>query len=191
MKLHAYSVPVCLSACLGLCQSLFAGEDEHRHHDSHVHGVAEMNLAVDASSILIELNSPAANIVGFEHKPRDEDEHKRVEQAIQRLQEADSLFNFTDDARCQLDNADVVTELEHGHDDHEHHGHDHDKSEDAHSEFSARYHFSCESIDKLKQVEVKLFDEFDGLEEVKAQVITPDVQSLEELTSTRNVIKIK
>ena len=188
MNYHTHAMPVCLLACLGLCQSLTAGEDEHRHHDSHEHGVAEMNLAVDGPSILIELHSPAVNIVGFEHMPRDEAERKQVKQAVKRLQAADSLFIFTADANCQLNKAEIETELDQGHDDHDHHGHAHDEPEETHSEFSASYLFSCGAIGMLKRVDVKLFTEFEGLEEIKVQVIMPDNQGLTHLGPARSTI---
>jgi Protein of unknown function (DUF2796) len=46
-----------------------ADEAEHREHGPHVHGVAQLNVALDGNVLWIELNSPAMNIVGFEHAP--------------------------------------------------------------------------------------------------------------------------
>lgn len=177
-------------ACLGLTHVAAEEGHEHRHHDSHEHGVAELNLAVDGSSVLIELESPAANIVGFEHQPHDAAERDLVTKAIQRLQEAESLFVFTSNANCSVQFAEVETELEqqHEHNDHDHH--ENEKNSDDHSEFSSNYIFSCEAIDKLKQVEVKLFEEFSGLESIKAQLITPQNQTLIELSAEQNTIDI-
>jgi len=189
MKAHTFAAPACLLACLG-CPCLAAGEDEHRDHDSHKHGAAEMNLAVDGTQVMIELDSPAVNIVGFEHTPQSEDQRNQVKQAIQRLEAAEDLFVFSPGVRCQLDEAEVESDLDQGHDDHDDHGHGHDESGQTHSDFSARYLFSCEAIDNLKQVEVKLFAEFEGLEEIKVQVITSDNQSLNHLTPVHSMIDL-
>ena len=47
---------------------------EHHHHDAHVHGVAHLNVALEGNDLYIELTSPAANIVGFEHDPRTQNQ---------------------------------------------------------------------------------------------------------------------
>ncbi|MCG8325572.1 MAG: DUF2796 domain-containing protein, partial [Thiotrichales bacterium] len=60
--------------------------------------------------------------------------------------------------------------------------------EETHSEFSASYLFSCGAAGKLKQVDVKLFTVFEGLEEIEAQVITPDNQDLTHLSPARSTI---
>ena len=51
-----------------LAQSAGSSEGT-RQESSHIHGIVEMNLAVEGSQLYIELISPAANIVGFEHAP--------------------------------------------------------------------------------------------------------------------------
>jgi len=45
---------------------------DHDHevlqHSAHLHGHAELTLALEGRALEINLASPAANIVGFEHK---------------------------------------------------------------------------------------------------------------------------
>ena len=164
---------------------------EHRHHDSHEHGVAELNLAVEGSTIVIELESPAANIVGFEHKPRNQAQRDQVKHAIAHLEAAEEMFLFSAAAQCKLDEAEVETELaekDHHHD----HGHHHRENidEDSHSEFTVNYSFTCKSIDQLKRVDVTLFTHFEGMEEIKAQVITSHRQGLSHLTPTHSKIDL-
>ena len=164
---------------------------EHRHHDSHEHGVAELNLAVDGTTVVIELESPAANIVGFEHKPHNQAQRDQVKHAIKHLEAAEEMFLFSPAAKCKLDEVEVETELaekDHNHD----HGHHHDENidEESHSEFSMSYSFTCKSIDQLKSVDVKLFSHFEGMEEIKTQVITPHRQGLSHLTPTQSKIDL-
>jgi hypothetical protein len=62
---------------------------EHRQHGAHVHGLAILNLALDGQQIRIELHSPAANIVGFEHAPASAVHHAALDQAVARLQDGE------------------------------------------------------------------------------------------------------
>jgi len=41
---------------------------EHGSLGAHVHGIASLNLALEGSKFEIELDSPAINLVGFEHQ---------------------------------------------------------------------------------------------------------------------------
>ncbi len=52
-----------------LCGSA-AGEEFEQHH-AHEHGKVTLNVAVDAAALLVELDAPAVNVVGFEHSPPD------------------------------------------------------------------------------------------------------------------------
>ena len=56
---------ICLSI-LAL-SSTSAVAEEHRHHGAHEHGAAELNLVLDGQLGQLEVKTPAANILGFEH----------------------------------------------------------------------------------------------------------------------------
>ena len=60
---------------VGLC-GVTAYANERRHHDSHEHGVAELNIAIESNTIELELHSPAESIVGFEHTAKTAAEKK-------------------------------------------------------------------------------------------------------------------
>lgn len=49
--------------------TVFAAEDNHGSHEAHVHGEAEMTLILQNDELAINFESPAANLVGFEHHP--------------------------------------------------------------------------------------------------------------------------
>ena len=50
---------------------------ETRHHDAHVHGIGKLNVAFDGNNLIIELTSPAVNIVGFEHQAQNQKEEEQ------------------------------------------------------------------------------------------------------------------
>ena len=197
MNIRHRLAPPCLIIMLGTSPLAVAGKDghhhdhdhQHRHHDSHQHGVAELNIAIDGSNLMIELQSPAANIVGFEHSPRNAQQRTLIDNAVNTLEKPEQLFLISPEARCILEEAEVDSDIvKKGHDHKHDHDHDH-KKESSHSEFSVGYSFKCDAIDKLQSIEVKLFSRFEGMEKIKAQLVTPGKQGLENLSPSHNKIE--
>lgn len=173
-----------------------ADHADHRQHGAHVHGVAQMNLAVDGENVFLELASPAMNIVGFEHQPSTAAQRNAVLEAAARLEEGGSLFAFSKEAACTLVSASIDSALlDHGDDeyargdsDEKHHDdeasdekHHHAAAEshgaEEHSEFEASYQFTCASPKKLKALEVYLFTVFPGFEQIDTQILTASGQT--------------
>ena len=182
-------------------------EDEHREHGAHVHGIAALNLALKGSEVHVELDSPAANIVGFEHAPSAETDHAALDKAVTALKDGDRLFRFDDEAGCRLEGARVASALiegeheEHGdrHSDKKHAheekgGHEHDEHEqeregEVHSDIEAVYHFDCADPGKLTRLNVELFETFPGTERLKVQYVIESKQGATELTTTNHIVK--
>ena len=202
-----------------------SGDDEHRQHGAHVHGIAQMNLAVEGKNVLLELASPSMNIVGFEHMPSTDEQRHAVHEAAEKLEDGGSLFEFSKEAGCTMVAAEIESPLlgdEHheGHDDGDSHGkehghedahdekhdkdddhkdshdkdHDHEAAEghgdEEHSEFEARYQFTCSSPKKLKSLTVNLFNAFPGFEEIETQILTGSGQTGAELTAGNNRVDL-
>lgn len=101
-----------------------------RDLDSHEHGHALLNVAIDSELLIVELDSPWNNLVGFEHKPGNSEEQSLVDTALADLNDPGKLFGF-EGAQCSLVDAMVensASDEEH-HDDH-HDEHDEDKHGD-------------------------------------------------------------
>jgi hypothetical protein len=175
---------------------LFSGTvqaEEKRQHGAHVHGIANLNIAVEGNTIYIEFSSPSANIVGFGHPPRTQEQKDAVTDTVTKLQKGDSLFLLSAKSKSKLVKSSVDTDI-----DKEHHGHagkhdgnhgDSDKHE-RHSEFEARYQFVCQKPDKLSQIEVMLFSAFPGIEHIDVQLLTESTQTAVELTAKQNKISL-
>jgi hypothetical protein len=182
---------------------------DQRHHEAHVHGVAHMNIAFERNNLYIELSSPAANIVGFEHHPRTEEQKAAVKTAIESLEAGEKLFALPAGTGGRLVKANVQTDIE-SDSDHEPgqtHAHDHAESDkeaevekhqhgehheaddhERHSEFKAEYHFVCKTPQKLTLVEVNFFRIFPGIEHIEVQLLTETKQTAVELTANKNKI---
>ena len=180
--------------------------EEYRHHKAHEHGVAHMNVAFEGNELYIELISPAANIVGFEHHPRSEAQRASVEKAIETLKAGEALFILPSGAEGSPTKSNVYTDIA-GDSDHkseEEYTHEHneiskkheeDKNQhqenhksdkhESHSEFRAEYHFVCKKPEKLAHIDVMLFKVFYGIERIEVQLLIGTKQAALELTAKK------
>ena len=142
-----------------------------RDLDSHVHGGAGLNIAIDDQQLFIEFESPWMNLVGFEHKPATDEQRTAVADATQRLENADGLFEFTG-TECVLSESDVESSMTR----------DEGQEEGGpHSALVASYVFDCTDMSKLDALNVGLFDIWTGIEDVDVQLVGPAGQSAVEL----------
>ena len=107
--------------------------------DAHEHGSANLDIAIDTSTIEMRFESPAVNIVGFEYATEDEQQLLLINKAKSNLSNFDLIYGLVGDVSCQTvkSSAKWVTEHEAGHDDHDDHeaGHDdHDDHEAGHDD---------------------------------------------------------
>jgi hypothetical protein len=155
---------------------------EYLQHDAHEHGVARLTLAVDRKRLEIMLESPAANLVGFEHSVATAEEKKKLAEAKAKLARGESLFRINPEAQCSLSNSEVESALfepndHEGHDDHRKHGHhdehaDHEEGE-THNDIDANWLFTCAAHSALKTVKTRLFASFPGgFENIMVEWIT-------------------
>ena len=114
--------------------------------ESHVHGIASLNLVIDHDKLLIEFESPADNIVGFEHKAETAEEKAKIKAALATLKSPQKLITLPASAGCLLDENEVELHAgkgddEHGHDEHDHDEHkEHDHDEHDHDEHKEHGH---------------------------------------------------
>jgi hypothetical protein len=169
-----------LAACFTTVIS--AAEHEPRHHEAHQHGVARLQVALEGEALDIALQSPAMNIVGFEHPPHDAAQQQRVAEAIALLRRGEVLFLTPAAAQCQLQQAEVESSLLAGHDEHEAgHMDDHDEDGAGHAEFVASYHFHCRNPAALPGMDVALFTHFPATVELEVELLSDRGQMAVEL----------
>lgn len=171
--------------------SLLAGE-EHRHegyseHGSHVHGLASLFVVQDGDELLVELESPGINLVGFEHQARTQAEQESIAE-LKRLLENEGRLISLNGGDCQLMHVETAMPgLDKDHDEHEHE-HEH---EVGHGEVHAQYRFHCQQPKDLQAIELTLFKEFANLQEVKAQWIVGDRQGAATLSAENRLIELQ
>jgi len=181
-----------LSISLLACSTpLYATEHEHEEHAAHIHGEAELLIAVEGSALEIEFLSPAMNIVGFEHQPANEAQSHAIESAIETLKQPGLLFRLPTSAGCDLSSILVESSLAaQGEHDQEHSKEaDHDHEEKTHSDFTGHYSFHCSEVSRLESIAIEIFKQFPGTELIEVQSISEQGQRKIELTPDRHTLE--
>jgi hypothetical protein len=136
---------------------------------AHVHGQIKLDIVIDGPTVVIEMESPLDNFVGFEHAPKTEAEKKAAADAVAQLRAADQLFKIDPAANCKLGPVNLrSTALGLG------------KAEagpEGHADLDGSFAFNCTKATEAKFIELGLFNAFKGLRQVDAQIVTPDGQS--------------
>lgn len=166
----------------------------HEHHGKHEHGVADMNIALDGKQLLVELTSPTANFLGFEHKPSTKAQKKAYAKLAKTLNKPSKVIDL-DGGKCRI--AKTVTTLpydgnvHHDHDHDKHKDHDHeDHNESAHSDIEFKYIYTCKKPKSLEHVGVELFDQFKGFEKINVQWLANNKQGSATLTQKNTVVEL-
>jgi hypothetical protein len=177
---------------VGLAAGSVAAEESKRELGAHEHGHGTFNVAIDGKTVAIELIAPGADIVGFEHAPKTDEQKAKLAAAKAALEKIETVLELPSAAGCKAAKADVeaphadekAAKGGHGHG----HGHDHGKKAgkddhgEVHSEFHATYELTCSAPDALGQLTFTYFDSFKGAEELDVTVVTPKGQKAFEAT---------
>ncbi|PKM35255.1 MAG: hypothetical protein CVV06_17235 [Gammaproteobacteria bacterium HGW-Gammaproteobacteria-10] len=148
---------------LSICLFSAATLAEKRHHDAHTHGAAELNIVIENDIVLIEFESPAVNLIGFEHKPRTDAQQRELQNALALLNDVEILVSF-EKGECRA----TETHIRGPFDDDDQEGSEHGEQEE-HSEFHATYTLSCQNASAINSVRTQLFDRFPGFEAIRVR----------------------
>ena len=174
--------------------------DEHDHdHDhehgslsAHEHGVGRLNAALDGQTLELELESPAMNLVGFEHAATSDADKAKIAAVRAQLEKPLALFNLPTAAGCVVASQELESPLfggkpdaddDHDEDAKDEHHHDH-------SEIHAHYHFTCATPGALKTLDLaNIFNTFPATQKIQLQLIGPSGQQGVEVTSKAASLK--
>ena len=191
---------------LAACAVLFTAVPAFAH-GAHEHGVARLNVAVDGSTVDIDLESPLANPLSFEHAPSTPEQRQAVQDMAVNLRRAENIFVFPAAAQCRLKSVTLESEAlpadllqaaatpqtqtsaatgaqqpaaatGDGHDQHD--GHEQGAE---HADLDAAFAFECAHPEALHGMDVRLFAQWPALHELRVQLVTPAGQHAAELTS--------
>lgn len=192
-RLHHGAVALLSAFSLGLASPVSASE-------AHVHGLAQLQLAVEGNQVDLIFSSPAANVVGFEHRPTDPAQEKAVQDAAAFLEQNPLIAPGS--GSCTLLEASANSELlkagkdpdgdHHRHEEpHEHaeeHHAEHDEHErEAHTDFTVSQHLRCEG-GLGNGATTPLLERFPAIQNLQVQWVLESSQGSTSLTREDNRI---
>ena len=181
-------------ALLPLAVAHAADEHDHEHGSlgAHEHGVGRLNAALDGQTLELELESPAMNLMGFEHVATTDADKAKVAAVRAQLEKPLVLFNLPKAAGCVIATQELESPLfgdkpdaddDHDHDAKDEHHHDH-------SDIQAHYQFSCSSPGALKTLDLaNMFNTFPATRKIQVQLIGPSGQQGVEVTAKSDALK--
>jgi hypothetical protein len=156
-----------IAAALIAAAPFLSAQAQQQH--AHVHGQLKLDVAVDGPTVVIDMESPLDNIVGFERAPKTDAEKKTVEDAVAQLRAADKLFVVDPAANCKLGPVDLRSgALGLGNPD--------PAEPVGHADLDATFSFNCTNAAAAKFIDVNLFGAFKGLRQIDSQIATAQGQ---------------
>ncbi len=168
--------------------------DEHGSLSAHEHGVGRLNAALDGQTLELELESPAMNLVGFEHAATSDADKAKVAAVRAQLEKPLVLFNLPKAAGCVVATQELESPLfgdkpdaDDDHDEADKDGHEHHHD---HSEIHAHYQLSCSAPGALKTLDLaNIFNTFPATQKIQVQLISPSGQQGVEVTAKAAALK--
>jgi hypothetical protein len=136
---------------------------------AHVHGQVKLDVTIEGPTVVIEMESPLDNFVGFERAPRSEDEKKAVDDAVAQLRAADRLFKIDPTANCKLGPV-ALRSATLGM------GKPEANAAEGHADLDATFAFNCTNAAAAKFIDIDLFNAFKGPRQIEAQIASPQGQ---------------
>jgi hypothetical protein len=190
-----------------LLAGILASQVQAQSGHAHVHGEAQVNIIFDESILMLELETPAANLLGFEHTPKNTEESERLSTVSRELESHQRIVKVPDS--CQQLNKAIewpfalepssVSEAEEEshseHDDHDHHHHgDHsvetEQEDSQHKDIRLVYEWQCSKTEML-EFNFELFQNYSGFEKVTVQWIAFGRQNSTVLNANRVILSIE
>ena len=103
---------------------------------SHAHGVGELNIGIEDKRVMVEIEVPMADVVGFERKPKSKKEMVKVKKVWENIMAGQFISIEGGDCQSQIEVEGLLNPKDADHDDKHSHGkkhddhHDHDKKHD-------------------------------------------------------------
>lgn len=136
---------------------------------SHVHGQIKLDVVIEGPTVVIEMDSPLDNFVGFERAPRTDAEKQTVDNAIAQLRAADQLFKIDPTANCKLGPV-TLRSAALGL------GKTEGDATEGHADLDGTFAFNCTNAAAAKFIDIGLFGAFKGPRQIEAQIASPQGQ---------------
>jgi hypothetical protein len=141
---------------------------------SHMHGVAFATLAVDGNNVVLVLESPANNLLGFEHEPSARMQQQLLEKTLSDLANPDRIIQLPSLAFCHYVDAEIESPFSSR------------TINNGHSDFYISYEFKCRQPTQLSSVDFTVFKTYPRLKMIKVQWISSSNMGYATLNKAQN-----
>ena len=136
-----------------------AADEDERHHNAHPHGQAKLNIVLDQGELFVALETPAVNILGFEHAPNTTTQQAVLKQANITLSDSQNVVQVTG-GDCKLMAQDIDMPFTDKHQENSEVEHDDHEDHEGHTDVHAEYTFKCANESLVKSLNVSVFKHF-------------------------------
>lgn len=169
---------ICAGLSIGLASA--QAEEAFTEHHAHEHGAATLEVATEGKQLLIALDSPAANVLGFEHAPRTAAEIKAVAQATAALGRGAAIFTPSPAAQCKLNSVKMGAPQWDAK----------QNSSAEHADYEVSYRFNCAQPAALTGLGINFSGIMSSATRLRAAVVTPKAQFQRDLTAGKSELKL-
>ena len=156
---------VVASLALGSPLALAAGASKK----AHAHGIADLKLAAEGNAVSIQFESPADEIYGFEHVPKNPAETEKQRAALELLKsKAAEIIGFDATVGCTFKETTAKVEMD----------------GPKHSEVRAEFKVECSKPLKNTSVKIDFSKHFPSIKKIKMQIISDGKQDAKVITKT-------
>ncbi|VUD62571.1 hypothetical protein TDB9533_03067 [Thalassocella blandensis] len=157
-------------------------------HQAHTHGQAKITAVYELGELVLALDSPAANFLGFEHPPESSHDKRALAQVSAALATPEGILSLT--PSCTLTSSKLempfssMPARNHENTEYQHRDNTHDKHHEVHNglhpenashssghqDIHVTYHWQCGEISQI-QIQLTVFERYAGLAKIDAQWI--------------------
>lgn len=143
----------------------------------HEHGVAHLNVAVEAQSLEISVKVPLESLLGYERAPRSDAEKKEAAALLEQFKKTQPVLALPTHCKPAAP-AQVKAPLIEG------------QAGSGHGDLEAAYKLQCAQTADLREIDVTLFDVSRRISRVKAQIAGPQGQTQSVLRRNKRQLKL-
>lgn len=125
-------------------------------HAAHIHGAAQLQIAVEGERVYLALTAPADTLLGFDGAPHTEQQQAQVQAVQQLLNEPLRLWGVPADANCRVESTELTWPTA--------------AQLAAHVNIAIEWQLTCDA--GLSFLSLELWQPFSGLEKLDVELVT-------------------
>ena len=141
---------------------------------AHEHGVGVLKIAQENNTLVFDFEIPGSDIVGFEYEAKEEEDVKKVKNALNILYDYNNMILPSGSGECE--NIKSVVKV---------------INEGKHSEFVGEYKFNCKNISALKRIYIKYFSQFELSRKLNIKIFGNNKKSAYVIEKPKKIINVK